>query len=69
MGSGEGIKIEFYVQITMQKFSEATIGHEENGKIAKKLVQLFSTLCFLVKTHNYECNGHNQQKENAKSGF
>ena len=41
-----------YVQISkFQNFvGKATIGHGENGKIAKKLVKLFRTLCFLVKT-------------------
>lgn len=38
----------YTMQIAVEKFSEATVGHRGNRKIAEKWVQLFSTPYFIV---------------------
>lgn len=36
------------MQIAVEKFSEATVGHRENRDIAERWVRLFSTPYFMV---------------------
>lgn len=42
------LKLDATMQIAVEKFSEATVGYRENGEIAEKWVQLFSTPYFIL---------------------